>query len=55
MISCDPEAMGSFLPDVASPGMEIIKINSSDISDIKKTISKYCEKKATIPRKELER
>ena len=55
VISCNPEAMGSFLPDVASPGMEIIKINSPDISDIKKPIAKYCEKKATIPRKELER
>ena len=47
--------MGSFLPDVASPSMEIIKINSPDISDIKKPIAKYCEKKAAIPRKELER
>ena len=53
VISCDPEAMGSFLPDVASPGMEIIKINSSDISDIKKTISKYCEKKLPFQEKNL--
>lgn len=53
VISCDPEAMGSFLPDVASPGMEIIKINSPDISDIKKLSQSIAKKKLPFQKKNL--
>lgn len=53
VISCDPEAMGSFLPDVASPGMEIIKINSPDISDIKKNYRKVLRKKSYHSKKRI--
>ncbi len=53
VISCNPEAMGSFLPDVASPGMEIIKINSPDISDIKNLSQSIAKKKLPFQEKNL--
>ncbi len=46
--------MGSFLPDVASSGLEIIKIDEPEPQKKQNSIEKYCAGKTT-PTHEIEK
>ena len=53
-IFCDSKTMGSFLPDVASSGLEIIKIDEPEPQKKQNSIEKYCAGKTT-PTHEIEK